>query len=116
MPHPRFSGPFPRIIGRYVHEERLLPLELAVRKMTGATAQALRLRDRGLLEEGFRDDIAIFDPADFKDRATYADPHQYPTGTRTTVLVNGVVVHEDAQHTGATPGMVLRRAPGGTAG
>jgi N-acyl-D-amino-acid deacylase len=114
MPHPRFYGTFPRIIGRYVHEQHLLPLEQAVRKMTGATAHALRLRDRGLLEEGFRADITIFDPADFKDRATYADPHQYPTGARTTVLVNGVVVVEDAQHTGATPGMVLRRAPDGT--
>jgi N-acyl-D-aspartate/D-glutamate deacylase len=55
----------------------------------------------------------MFDPADFKDRATYADPHQYPTGARTTVLVNGIAVVEDARHTGATPGMVLRRAPDG---
>jgi N-acyl-D-amino-acid deacylase len=116
MPHPRFYGTFPRVIGHYVHEQRLLPLEQAVRKMTGATAQALRLRDRGLLKEGCRADITIFDPADFKDRATYADPHQYPTGDRTTVLVNGVVVVEDARHTGATPGMVLRRASDGTVG
>ena len=116
MPHPRFYGTFPRIIGHYVHDERLLPLEAAVRKMTGATAQALRLRDRGLIKEGCRADIAIFDPADFKDRATYADPHQYPTGARTTVLVNGVVVVEDAKHTGATPGMVLRRSPDGAVG
>jgi N-acyl-D-amino-acid deacylase len=116
MPHPRFYGTFPRIIGHYVHDQHLLPLEQAVRKMTGATAQALRLCDRGLLREGFRADITIFDPADFKDRATYADPHQYPTGSRTTVLANGVVVVEDAQHTGATPGMVLRRAPDGRVG
>ena len=116
MPHPRFYGTFPRIIGHYVHEQQLLPLEQAVRKMTGATAQALRLRDRGLLKEGYRADITIFDPADFKDRATYADPHQYPTGARTTVLVNGVVVVENARHTGATPGMVLRRAPDGAVG
>ena len=116
MPHPRFYGTFPRIIGHYVHEERLLPLEQAVRKMTGATAAALRLRDRGLIKEGYRADIAIFDPADFKDRATYAEPHQYPTGARTTVLVNGVVVVEDATHTGATPGTVLRRAADGTVG
>jgi N-acyl-D-amino-acid deacylase len=115
-PHPRFYGTFPRILGRYVHEQGVLPLEQAVRKMTGATARALRLRDRGLLKEGYRADIAIFDPADFKDRATYADPHQYPTGTRTTVLVNGVLVVENAQHTGATPGMVLRRAPDGSVG
>src|SRR5437762_3848104 len=84
MPHPRFYGTFPRIIGHYVHEQHLLPLEKAVRKMTGATAAALRLRDRGLIREGYRADIAIFDPADFKDRATYSAPHQYPTGGRTT--------------------------------
>jgi N-acyl-D-amino-acid deacylase len=70
MPHPRFYGTFPRIIGHYVHEQHLLPLEQAVRKMTGATAAALRLRDRGLIKEGYRADIAVFDPADFKDRAT----------------------------------------------
>ena len=78
MPHPRFYGTFPRIIGRYVHEQHLLPLEQAVRKMTGATARALRLRDRGLLKEGYRADITIFDPADFKDRATYAEPAPIP--------------------------------------
>ena len=116
MPHPRFYGTFPRIIGRYVGEEQLLPLETAIHKMTGATAAALRLKDRGLLEEGCRADIAIFDPADFKDRATYADPHQYPTGARTTVLVNGAVVVENARHTGALPGTVLRRAADGTVG
>jgi N-acyl-D-amino-acid deacylase len=116
MPHPRFYGTFPRIIGQYVHEQQLLPLEEAVRKMTGATARALRLRDRGLLKEGYRADIAIFDPADFKDRATYAAPHRYPTGARTTVLVNGVIVVDNARHTGATPGMVMRRAPDGSVG
>jgi N-acyl-D-amino-acid deacylase len=115
-PHPRFYGTFPRILGRYVHEEHLLPLEAAVHKMTGATAQALRLRDRGLLKDGHRADITIFDPAEFKDRATYADPHQYPTGERTTVIVNGVVVVENARHTGATPGMVLRRSADGMVG
>jgi N-acyl-D-amino-acid deacylase len=116
MPHPRFYGTFPRIIGHYVNEQRLLPLEQAVRKMTGATAEALRLRDRGLIKEGYRADIAIFDPADFKDRATYAEPHQYPTGARTTVLVNGTPVVANARHTGATPGFVLRRAADGTVG
>jgi N-acyl-D-amino-acid deacylase len=116
MPHPRFYGTFPRIISHYVHEQHLLPLEQAVHKMTGATAAALRLRDRGLIKEGYRADLTIFDPADFKDRATYAEPHQYPTGTRTTVLVNGVVVVENAAHTGALPGTVLRRAPSGEVG
>jgi N-acyl-D-amino-acid deacylase len=115
-PHPRFYGTFPRILGDYVHEQHVLPLEQAIRKMTGATAQALRLRDRGLLKEGYRADITIFDPADFKDRATYADPHQYPSGTRTTVIVNGGLVVENARHTGATSGTVLRRAADGTVG
>ena len=78
MPHPRFYGTFPRIIDHYVRERGALPLELAIHKMTGATARALKLKDRGLLKEGYRADVAIFDPADFKDRATYADPHQYP--------------------------------------
>jgi N-acyl-D-aspartate/D-glutamate deacylase len=76
----------------------------------------LKLRDRGLLKEGFRADIAIFDPADFRDCATYEAPHQYPSGARTTVLVNGVLVVEDAVHTGALPGTVLRRAADGTVG
>jgi N-acyl-D-amino-acid deacylase len=109
LPHPRFYGTFPRIIGHYVGEQGAIPLELAVHKMTGATARALKLRDRGLLREGYRADVTIFDPADFKDRATYADPHQYPTGKRTTVIVNGTLVVENATHTGALPGVVLRR-------
>jgi N-acyl-D-amino-acid deacylase len=114
MPHPRFYGTFARVLGHYVHDEHLLPLEQAVRKMTGATAAALQLRDRGLLREGYRADIAIFDPADFHDRATYAAPHRYPSGPRTTVLVNGALVVENAQHTGALPGTVLRRTPDGS--
>jgi N-acyl-D-amino-acid deacylase len=113
LPHPRFYGTFPRVIGHYVGEVGLLPLETAVHKMTGATARALRLADRGLLRQGFCADIAIFDPADFSDRATYADPHQYPSGARTTVLVNGTVVVDQAAHTGALPGKVLRRAGDG---
>jgi N-acyl-D-amino-acid deacylase len=109
MPHPRFYGTFPRIIHHYVHERGALPLELAIHKMTGATARALKLKDRGLLREGYRADVAIFDPEDFRDRATYADPHQFPTGARTCVIVNGVPVVENATHTGALPGKVLRR-------
>jgi N-acyl-D-amino-acid deacylase len=116
MPHPRFYGTFPRIISRYVGEEQLLPLEAAVHKMTGATARALKLRDRGLLKAGWRADVAIFDPADFTDLATYADPHRYPSGARTSVIVNGVMVIDNARHTDATPGIVLRRAPDGSVG
>jgi N-acyl-D-aspartate/D-glutamate deacylase len=116
LPHPRFYGTFPRIISHYVGELGALPLELAVHKMTGATARALKLRDRGLLRDGYRADITMFDPADFKDLATYADPHRYPTGRRTTVIVNGTLVVEDAHHTGALPGQVLRRARDGSVG
>jgi N-acyl-D-amino-acid deacylase len=113
MPHPRFYGTFPRMLSRYVAEQKVIPLETAIHKMTGATARALRLADRGLLREGYRADVTIFDPQDFKDQATYADPHRYPTGERTTVIVNGSVVVDNAVHTGATPGRVLRRAPDG---
>jgi len=116
MPHPRFYGTFPKVLNHYVRDRALLPLEQAVYKMTGATARALKLKDRGLLREGFRADIAIFDPADFRDRATYADPHQYPTGDRTTVLVNGAIVVDNAVHTEALPGTVLRRNSNGGVG
>jgi N-acyl-D-amino-acid deacylase len=116
MPHPRFYGTFPRVIGRYVHDEHLIPLELAIHKMTGGPAKALRLRDRGLLQEGYRADVTIFDPNDFRDEATYATPHRYPSGARTTVIVNGTLVVENATHTGATPGAVLRRGADGRVG
>jgi N-acyl-D-amino-acid deacylase len=109
MPHPRFYGTFPRIIDHYVREKAVLPLTAAIHKMTGATARALKLADRGLIREGFRADIAIFDPGDFRDCATYENPHQYPTGARTSVIVNGTLVVENATHTGALPGKVLRR-------
>jgi N-acyl-D-amino-acid deacylase len=109
MPHPRFYGTFARIIGHYVGELGLILLELAVHKMTGATARALKLKDRGYLKEGYRADVTIFDPVDFNDRATYAQPHQFPTGSRTTVIVNGTIVVDGAKHTQALPGRVLRR-------
>jgi len=114
LPHPRFYGTFPRVIGHYAGELGLLRLETAIHKMTGATARALRLADRGILRPGACADIAIFDPADFKDRATYAQPHQYPSGALTTVIVNGVVVVDNATHTGALPGKVLRRTAEGS--
>jgi N-acyl-D-aspartate/D-glutamate deacylase len=116
LPHPRFYGTFPRVISRYVRDERLIPLEQAVHKMTGGPAQALKLADRGLLRQGYRADVTLFDPDDFRDQATYAEPHRYPTGARTTVIVNGTLVVENAVHTGATPGMVLRRQTDGRVG
>jgi N-acyl-D-amino-acid deacylase len=116
MPHPRFYGTFPKILTRYVREQNALSLESAIHKMTGATARALKLKDRGLLKEAYRADVAVFDPADFADRATYADPHQFPSGARTTVIVNGTLVVENATHTSALPGKVLRRDASGSVG
>ena len=114
MPHPRFYGTFPRVLGHYVEREKVTSLEHAVHKMTGATARALRLSDRGLLKPGLRADITLFEPKAFLDLATYQQPHRYPAGTRTTVLVNGEVVVRDAVHTGALPGKVLRRSADGS--
>jgi N-acyl-D-amino-acid deacylase len=116
LPHPRFYGTFPRVLTRYARDQKLLPLELAIHKMTGATASALKLKDRGLLRQGFCADVVIFDPDDFADRATYAEPHQFPSGARTTVIVNGTLVVENATHTGALPGKVLRRDASGAVG
>jgi N-acyl-D-aspartate/D-glutamate deacylase len=106
-PHPRFYGTFARILGRYVRDLGVLPLETAVRKMTGASAAALGLADRGLLREGWRADVTVFDPAEIAETATYQDPHHFAVGVR-TVLVNGVPVVEGEDHTGATPGRILR--------
>ena len=114
-PHPRFFGTFPRIIGHYVDELKLLPLELAIHKMTGATANALNLKQMGFLKEGYRADVTIFDPKNFKELATYQDPFQPPSGSRTTVINNGQLVVENARHTGAKPGRILRRSKNGLA-
>ncbi|MBI3325483.1 MAG: D-aminoacylase [Nitrospinae bacterium] len=111
-PHPRFYGTFARMLGHYVREMGLLSLPQAIYKMTGGSAAALRLVDRVLLREGYRADLTIFDPEAIADRATYDDPHQYAAGIA-TVIVNGVVVIDAGEHTGALPGQVLRRGPGG---
>ena len=111
-PHPRFYGTFPRVLGRYVRDLGLLSLPQAIYKMTGGSAAALRLVDRGLLREGYHADITIFDPQIIADRATYDDPHQYAAGI-STVIVNGVVVIDGGEHTGELPGQVLRRGPNG---
>jgi N-acyl-D-aspartate/D-glutamate deacylase len=107
-PHPRFYGTFARILGRYVRELGVVPLETAIRKMTGASAAALGLADRGLIREGFRADVTVFDPASIAERATYEDPHRLADGVR-SVVVNGVPVLLAGEHTGATPGEMVRR-------
>jgi len=105
-PHPRHYGTFPRVFGRYVTDKPLLTLEEAVRKMTSLPAQVLRLKDRGLVREGMAADMVIFDPAAFRDAATYENPHQYNPGLA-WVLVNGEVVFEKGKHTGKRPGRIL---------
>ena len=108
-PHPRNFGTFPRVLGVYVRERGLLRLEEAVRKMTSLNAAKLGMRDRGWLQPGFFADIAIFDPARVGDRSTYEDPFQYNDGIE-YVVVNGQIVLDRGQHTGARPGRALRHA------
>jgi N-acyl-D-amino-acid deacylase len=105
-PHPRSYGTFPRVLGRYARDERVLTLESAVWKMTGLPARRLGLTDRGVLAPGAMADVVVFDATTVADRATYEDPHRYPTGIG-HVLVNGRVVIADGEHTGALPGRVL---------
>jgi N-acyl-D-amino-acid deacylase len=109
VPHPRNFGTFPRVLGRYVREMKVIPLEEAIRKMTSLPASILGLPDRGTITEGQWADLVIFDPATVADKATFEDPFQYPVGID-TVLVNGTVVLDEGQHSGARPGKVLRRA------
>lgn len=107
-PHPRNFGTFPRVLGVYVRERKLLTLEDAIRKMTSLNAAKLGLKDRGLVREGLAADLCVFDPQRVLDRATYTDPFQYSQGI-VHVVVNGQLVLEHGRHTGARPGQVLRR-------
>lgn len=107
QPHPRNFGTFPRVLGHYVRDLKVLSLEAAIRKMTSLGAQRLGLRDRGLLREGYWADVVVFDPGRVADKATFEAPKQYPEGID-YVLVNGTVVLEHGAHTGALPGQVLR--------
>lgn len=107
-PHPRAYGTFPRVLGKYVREEKILTLQEAVRKMTSFPAQKLRLKNRGLIREGMWADITIFNPDKIMDKATFTDPHQYPEGIE-YAIVNGKIVIEKGEHTKETPGKVLRR-------
>ncbi len=106
VPHPREYGTFARVLGHYVRDRGIITLEEAVRKMSGATAQRLGIRDRGLLREGFYADVAVFDPERVRDMATFEDPHQYAVGVL-FVLVNGELVVDQGEHTGARPGRII---------
>jgi N-acyl-D-amino-acid deacylase len=105
--HPRAYGNFARLLGKYVRDEGVVPLQEAVRRLTSFPAWNLKLRRRGSLTPGHYADVVIFDPATIQDRATFADPHQYATGM-VHVFVNGGHVLKDGAHTGATPGRVVR--------
>jgi len=107
-PHPRAYGTFPRVLGKYVREDKMLRLEEAVRKMTSLPAQKLGLRDRGLIAERMYADITIFDPQSVADKATYTEPHQYPEGVE-YVLVKGKVTVEKGEHTETLAGKALRK-------
>jgi N-acyl-D-amino-acid deacylase len=107
VPHPRGYGNNARVLGRYVRELKVLRLEDAIRKMTSLPANTFRLKNRGLLKEGFWADIVVFDPEKVTDPATFNDPHHYALGIP-YVLVNGVPVISNSEHTGAKPGQGLR--------
>ena len=105
--HPRAYGNFARVIGKYVRDEKVMPMEEAIRKLTSLPAANLKIRDRGSLKEGMFADIVVFDPAAVTDHATFAEPHQLATGVN-HVFVNGVHTVKDGEHTGAKSGRVVR--------
>ena len=106
LTHPRAYGNFPRIMGKYVRDEHVMPLEEAVRKATSAVATRLSIPDRGVLRAGMFADIAVFDPNTIADRSTFEQPHQVSVGVK-YVFVNGTLVVRDGKHTNAKPGRVL---------
>jgi N-acyl-D-amino-acid deacylase len=108
-PHPRAYGTFARLLGKYVREEQVITLPEAIRRLTSFPAENLGIADRGRLEVGYFADIAVFDPTTIRDHATFAEPHRYATGVH-HVLVNGVPVLLNGEHTGATPGRFVRRS------
>ena len=105
--HPRAYGNFARLLGRYVRDEKVIPLEEAIRKLTLLPATNIGIRERGALRVGYFADVVVFDPATISDRATFEKPHQYSVGVR-DVFVNGVQVLADGEHTGAKPGRFVR--------
>jgi len=107
MPNPRTYGTYPKILGQLVRDEKIMRLEQAVRKMTSFPAQRFGLSDRGILRDGMKADIVVFDPAIVSGVATFANPKQFPLGIE-YVLINGVTVVEKGEHTGALPGEVLK--------
>ena len=107
VPHPRLYGTFPRVLGYYVREG-VIPLQEAVRKMTGAPAQKMGFKNRGFIREGYKADITVFGPDTIRDVGTFTDPQRYPEGIP-YVMVNGEIVVDKGEHTGALPGKALRK-------
>jgi N-acyl-D-amino-acid deacylase len=105
--HPRAFGTFARVLGKYSRDEGIIPLKEAIRRMTSLPASNIQIRDRGQLTEGYYADVVVFDPETIADHATFAKPHQYATGVG-HVFINGVQVLKNGEHTGATPGRVVR--------
>jgi N-acyl-D-amino-acid deacylase len=105
--HPRAFGTFARVLGKYVRDEKLIPLEEAIRRLTNLPASNLKLKKRGLVKQGFFADVVVFDPLKIRDRATFERPHLYSEGVL-HVFVNGIQVLKNGNHTGAMPGRVLR--------
>ncbi len=105
--HPRAYGTFARLLGKYVREEKVIPLQEAIRRLTSLPAENLKIAGRGALKEQYYADVVVFDPATIQDHATFAEPHQYSTGVE-HVIVNGVPVLLDGEHTGATPGRFVK--------
>lgn len=105
--HPRAFGTFARVLGKYSRDEGIIPLEEAIRRMTSLPAGNIQIRDRGRLAAGYFADVVVFDPATVSDHATFPEPHQYATGIE-QVFVNGEQVLRNGEHTGATPGRVVR--------
>ena len=106
-PHPRAYGNFARLLGKYVRDEKIIPLEEAIRRLTSLPAENLKIKQRGWLKPGYFADVVVFDPAKIQDHATFEKPHQYSTGV-VHVIVNGVQVLKNGAHTAAKPGRVVR--------
>ena len=106
-PHPRAYGNFSRLLGKYVRDEKVISLEDAVRKLSGLSADKLKLKKRGYLKKGYFADIAIFNPDSIQDHATFKNPHQLSTGMN-HVFVNGVQVLKNGNHTGKMPGKFIK--------
>ena len=107
-PHPRCYGTFPRVLGRYVRENKILTLKEAIHKMTFLPANAMGLKDRGLIQKGYKADLTIFDSDEIIDNGTYENPHQFPTGI-SYVIVNGKIVIDESKFKAIKPGVVLKK-------